>query len=136
MDECLFGKFPTLSDLNAKFDSRFSTAWVMAHLHDLSEYCGCKEKLYGNPLKQCAAVIADNFYYLKLTELMLFFHRFKSGVYGRFYGSIDPLIITTSIREFLKERSVLIERRNSAIRDTERQEWRRNAVSWEEYQKT
>lgn len=38
---------------------------------------------------------------------MLFFHRFKAGRYGRFYGSVDPLVITTALREFLRDRNLV-----------------------------
>ena len=84
--------------------------WLVPQLYNLSEYCGCREKLQGTPLEECASVIAMEFYYLTVTELMLFFHWFKTGRYGRFYGSVDPLVITTSIREFIRERNTEIDR--------------------------
>ena len=36
--------------------------------------------------------------------MLLFFHRLKCGRYGRFYGSVDALTITTSILQFMDER--------------------------------
>lgn len=132
-DECFFGKYPTLGGLRAQYDSRFPSAWLMAHLYDLSEYCGCKDKLEGKALQQCASVIASEFSYLKISELMLFFHRFKSGRYGRFYGSVDPLVITTSIRDFIRERAVEYERRNIEEERRKEDERRKEAVSWEDY---
>ena len=50
---------------------------------------------------------------MKLPELMLFFQQFKAGKYGRFYGSVDPMVITTALQEFLRfraERLAVIER--------------------------
>jgi hypothetical protein len=41
---------------------------------------------------------------------MLFFHRFKAGQYGLFYGSIDPLVIMQAIEKFCKERRIAVER--------------------------
>ena len=132
-EECFFGDYPALSELDRQFNGRFSAAWLMFHLHDLSEYCGCKEKLSGRVLKQCASVIATEFHYLKVSEVMLFFHWFKTGRYGRFYGSVDPLVITTSIRDFLKERATAYERHEREERERKREEERKDAVSWEEY---
>ena len=110
-----------------------STMWLIPQLYDLSEYCGVKDKLEGKSLEECASVIASEFYFLKVSELMLFFHRFKSGRYGKLYGSVDPLAITTSLREFLKERAREIERRKSMEMEAEERESRKNAISRDEY---
>lgn len=83
----------------------------------------------------CANVIATEFYYLSVTELMLFFHRFKSGRYGRFYGSVDPLMITTSLRDFIKERAIVYDKHDQEIRKQKDDEDRKKVMSrkeWEE----
>lgn len=132
VDDCYFGDYPTIAQLGAEFDRKFPAAWMMAHLHDLSEFCGCKEKLSGHALQQCASTISMEFYWLKISELMLFFHRFKSGKYGRFYGSVDPLVITTSLRDFLKERSIAIVEHERLEAERKERE-RKPPVTWEEY---
>lgn len=132
VDDCYFGDYPTIAQLGAEFDRKFPAAWMMAHLHDLSEFCGCKEKLSGHALQQCASTITMEFYWLKISELMLFFHRFKSGKYGRFYGSVDPLVITTSLRDFLKERSIAIAEHERLEAERKERE-RKPPVTWEEY---
>lgn len=132
-EDCYFGDYPTLSQLKAQFDGKYPAAWLMAHLHDLSEYCGCKEKLTGHALQQCASVISTEFYFLKVTEVMLFFQRFKSGKYGRFYGSVDPIVITSAIRDFLKERTKAY---NDHFEEEERKkalESEKTKCSWEDY---
>lgn len=133
VDECYFGDYPTLAQLNKGYDKKFPVVWLMTHLHNLSEYCGCKDKLSGTALSQCAIVIATEYYFLKTTELILFFHRFKSGKYGGFYGSVDPLIITKSLRDFLKERSFAYEIHEREEQRRKDEESRKDAVSWEEY---
>ncbi|MBQ8969224.1 MAG: hypothetical protein IJ064_05790 [Bacteroidaceae bacterium] len=131
---CFFGGAPTLGLLNTTYGGNTAAMWLVPQLYNLSEYCGCKDKLEGNPLKECATVIAAEFSYLSVTELMLFFFRFKSGKYGRFYGSIDPLVITTSLREFLKERSIAIDRHEQEERERLREEEaRKPKLTWEEY---
>lgn len=132
---CFFGDAPVLSELNMVYGEMTATMWLVPQLYDLSEYCGCKEKLQGKPLEECASVIATEFYWLKVSELMLFFHRFKSGRYGRFYGSVDPLVITTSLRSFLNERNNAIAEQEQYERDQEREESRKNAITYEEYLK-
>ena len=43
-------------------------------------------------------------YYLKVSELMLFFYRFKSGKYGEFYGVVDLQRIMSGLNAFLRDR--------------------------------
>lgn len=68
---------------------------------------------------------------------MLFFHRFKSGRYGRFYGSVDPLVITTSLREFIKERNEAIDKHEQEERQAKRaaDANRENTITYEEFLK-
>ena len=132
-DVCFFGGAPTLGQLNTTYGSQTAAMWLVPQLYNLSEYCGCKEKLLGRPLEECASVIATEFYFLSVSELMLLFHRFKSGRYGRIYGSVDPLVITTSIRDFLKERSNAYDEREKAEKENADREAAKNAITWEEY---
>ena len=132
-DTCYFGQYPTLAVLRKTYGDNMPVMWLLPQLYDLSEYCGCKEKLQGRPMEECAFVIATEFYYLKTSELMLFFHRFKTGRYGRFYGSVDPLIITTALRDFVAERASAYERHEQEERDKREQEEKKNAMTWEEF---
>ena len=132
-EDCYFGKYPTLAELAKQYDRKSPSSWLMFQLISLSEYCGCKEKISDYMLIQCADVIATDFYYLKVSELILFFHRFKSGNYGQFYGAVDPLIITTSLREFVRERATAIDRHEQEEKAKERETWKKNAITYEEY---
>ena len=136
-DVCFFGGAPTLADLNRTYGRKTAAMWLVPQLYNLSEYCGCRDKLQGTPLEECASVIAMEFYYLTVTELMLFFHWFKTGRYGRFYGSVDPLVITTSLRTFLGERSMEIERHDTQERLRKEEEERKSnpPISYEEYKR-
>ena len=66
---------------------------------------------------------------------MLFFFQFKSGKYGRFYGSVDPLVITTSLRDFLKERGNAYFDRQSEENRIDANNMSKNAISYDEWQK-
>lgn len=133
VETCHFGDYPTLGELKG-YGERFPTVWLIPQLYNLSEYCGCRDKLQGTPLEECAFTIATEFYYLKISEMMLFFHRFKSGRYGRFYGSVDPLIITTSLRDFLRERQYELQKKEWEEQERQREESRKKAVTYEQYQ--
>lgn len=132
-NDCYFGEYPTLAEIRKNYGDKVPTSWLIPQLYNLSEYCGVKEKLEGAPLKETAFVIASTYYYFKVTELMLFFHRFKSGRYGRFYGNVDPLVITTALRDFAQERINAIVAKESEERDRELEEQWKNSITWEEY---
>ena len=132
-DECFFGDYPTLTDTRLAYGVNAAEAWMIPQLYNLSEYCGCRDKLQGVPMKECAFIISTEYHYLKVSELMLFFHRFKAGRYGRFFGSVDPLVITTALRQFVRERGDEYERHEKKLQEQREKEWRRNAITYEEH---
>lgn len=131
--DCFFGDYPTLATIKANYGDTVPRAWLIPQLYNLSEYCGVKDKLEGTPLKETAFVIATEYYYLKVSEMMLFFYRFKTGRYGRFYGNVDPLVIATALREFVKERNAEYDRQEKEERERQAEISSKNAITWEEY---
>lgn len=130
---CFFGNFPTLATISKEFGSGIATAWLVPQLANLSEFCGCKDKITPEQIKECATLISQNYYYLKVSELMLFFNRFKQGKYGRFYGVVDPLVIMTALQEFLRERGDEIFDQESEINRQRNLEEKSKGISYEEY---
>ena len=115
VDRALFGTAPTLLTLRCAYHDEAATMWMLPQLYDLGEYCGVKDKLDKEQMTQLARIIVTEFAYLKVSEIMLFLHRFKAGRYGRFYGAIDPMIIVTALRhDFMNERAAAIDEREHA----------------------
>ena len=115
VDRALFGTAPTLLTLRCAYHDEAATMWMLPQLYDLGEYCGVKDKLDKEQMTQLARIIVTEFAYLRVSEIMLFLHRFKAGRYGRFYGAIDPMIIVTALRfDFMRERADAIDAREHA----------------------
>jgi len=133
VDSAYFGNYPTLIDLNNAFNWNTAVKWLVPQLFDLSEYCGCKSKLSESQMEQCASTIANFYGYLKISEFMLFFQRFKAAKYGRFYGSVDPMIITSALMEFVKERNDIYSRHLAMEAEKRRQEEQEGCVTWEDW---
>lgn len=131
-DECLFGDYPTLGRLSF-YGKSFGGTWLMAQLTELSEYCGCKEKMSANVIEQCAEIIVMSYGYLKVSEIMLFLFRFKHGDYGKFYGAIDPMVITCALRNFIYDRNLLIDKKEQQEREKRDAESYKNCISYAEY---
>lgn len=134
IDLCYFGKFPTLSE-SRRLGDNTPVMWLMPQLFNLSEYCGCRDKMTKEQLYECASLIASEYYYLKISELMLFFRRFKLGKYGRFYGSVDPMVITTSLRTFVTERNEAYSVHESLILIKKMEQDAKNSITYDEYLK-
>lgn len=106
--QTVMGDYPTLTDICQAYGKTFAEQWLYPQITDLSVFTGAKN-LGKDQVRSLASVIAAEYRYLKVTELLLFFHRFKAGHYGRFYGSVDPMVITCALRDFIKERNMFID---------------------------
>lgn len=102
------GKAPTLSVLSDAFGPNITEAWLAIQIRDLSEFSGCKDKLDIEQIDKLAKVIRTSFKHLKVTELMHFFLKFKSGEYGKFYGAVDGLVVTEALQSFCRERNEML----------------------------
>ena len=131
--ECMFGNYPTMRQLRKEMGENAPVMWLTAQLKDLSEYCGCSNKLTPQALHNCANIIATQYGYLMTSELMLFFFHFKAGRYGEFYGAVDPIKITSSLRKFLLERNDYFFRLEQKRKEREKEESMKDAVTYEEY---
>lgn len=130
----VFAASPTLSEMRVCYGDNMPISWLMAQLFALSEFCGAKEKMTDNVAERTASIIYTHFYYLKASELLLFFYKFSTGRYGHFYGTIDPQIILNAISVFVTtERNPMIDQREMQERLKRLEEERKAAITYEEY---
>lgn len=107
--KCLMGNSPTLADMRVMYGERYPRIWLENQIRDLGEFTAVKEKPSIFQIQESARIIMEEFYYLKLSEFMLFFAHFKAGRYGRFFGSVDPIVITDALQSFKVWRASTIE---------------------------
>lgn len=131
--ECILGKAPTLHSANIVFGNGTSEEWLVYQLSSLSEFAGAAKKITPQQIAQTARLIVGDFGYLKVTELMLFFRRFKTGRYGAFFGNVDPLIIISAIRSFLMERNDAIVEYEFELLKAQIEREKTHAVSYQTY---
>lgn len=137
--ECVMGDYPALSELNIQFANKNAgTAYLLCHINNINEYAGTDKKMDVQQRVECAATLYELLYHLKVTEVMLFFQRFKSGRYGKFYGAVDPMIIGQAAWQFLTERNRLLEKAEAIKqREHERDEVEHadNCITRDEYRR-
>lgn len=128
------GNYPTLSHINQAYGNGFAAEWLVAHITDLTIHTGAKN-LNVRQVRQLAEIIATEYRNCKISELLLFFYRFKAGHYGHFYGTVDPMTVTCALRDFMQERNQIIYAHEQEQREL-REAAHRKAnppISWEEY---
>lgn len=139
LDRAYLGMAPTLTTVSNAYGYDILEVWIMAQLENLNDFCGASVKMEIPQMSDLAKIIFSEYHFLKVSELLLFFYRFKSGEYGHFYGSIDPQKITVALLEFKKQRIADIKYYESKKENEEknrlREEWAKNCVTREQYEK-
>ena len=137
--ECMSYNYPTLEQSATIWGDEGIQLWILVQLEDLNNFCGVKDKMTPAQLKDLSAIILYQYGVMKISEFALFLINFKSGKYGQFYGSVDPLIITNALNEFMTDRVVefqISERKQEMLEnERKRAEWKKTAITYEQYKK-
>lgn len=99
-ERCLVGKAPSIARVAQTYGSNVATCWMELQVNNLIEFAGIERKRDNKQTEDIATVLMSNAPFLKLTEWMLFFHRFKSGEFGTLYGTIDGIKILEALSKF------------------------------------
>ena len=107
--------------------------WLSAEVQEACLFMGIKEMPDINQTEKLVKIISLQYGYLKVDELQLFFFNFCSAKYRHFYNTFDPSIIILSLRDFLCDRNRAYDKREQREREREREEWKKNAMTHDEY---
>lgn len=136
-ERCVMGTAPTLAEVRKDYGVGVVMDWLKIELNDYQNFVGVKEdnKMALDSVEELCQMIVNRYYYLKLSEFMLFLNKMKYGDYGEVYGTIDPVRILRSLRSFVDDRNTIIDRVEQRRREEEDERSRKNAVTYEEYLK-
>lgn len=123
---------PTVTVLRHTYGANMPAMWMLPQIFDLCEFTGVR-KMDEHQAINLANVIANEYGYLKVSELLLFFYRMKTGRYGVFFGAVDPMRIMEALKQFMNERSLEYEKRENELKEREREERAKNAITPREY---
>lgn len=131
----MLGNAPTLAMVSRDYGEQVAVDWLRIELDIYQDSVGVKEDNKADMLlmKETAQEIMHRYYFLKLSELMLFFNRLRFGDYGKVYGCVDVSFIVQSLCSFMGERAVILDRERQRHEEQQREEDRKNAISHEEY---
>jgi hypothetical protein len=128
------GVAPSLLAVGAGYGVQVLEVFLCMQLEDLNMFASVKTKLPMERQRELAGLIRAEYPMLKASEVLLFFQRLKCGRYGRFYGAVDALFITSALTQFMQERRVDLIRIDEARKEKEKTEQpASNAITYEEY---
>lgn len=121
IERCYFGVAPRLNHLKFAYGDTAPVEWLSYQLIDLCRFANTKT-MTDHQIHELSVLIAREYYYLKLTEFMVFMAGLKSGKYGKvFYGSIDPMDIMLALRQFAEERIDIVRKKEEEDARRERE---------------
>lgn len=138
-ERCFTGHAPSIARVARTFGDSVAESWLSIQLFELAEFSKVRNGMDPADFIELARTIILGYGGFKLTEFMVFFQRFKQGLYGTFYGVFDPMVITRSLREFRADREKLLRFYEDKKRQEEKErEWERSRTTsltfeeWEE----
>jgi hypothetical protein len=128
-ERAYFGDAPTLAVVNRTYGGNTATIWLIPQINSVTRFC--KDKVTDEVTEELAISIAVRYYYLKTSELMMFFQNYKMAVYG------EPKFksITTALRQnFLEERKAAYAKRVQEEERKKREAWENDDnITYQEY---
>lgn len=100
---CHVGFAPTLRDSVGLYGHNFALEYVAMVVRDFVAYTSNQRGFTPDQMNQLANVIVLQYGGLKVTELLLFFVKCKSGEYLKMYSSLDARDITSGLCAWYRE---------------------------------
>lgn len=125
----IMGNYSTLNTLDMALGNNSAAKWLVLHINDLNKFSGSKNMDEGQA-ESLAYLLARKYKDVKYSVLMLFFYKFKCGDFGKFYGKVDPMIITCALKDFVKE----CEAKRQEYLNEEYEEHKKEEQQWQELQ--
>lgn len=135
LERAYLGVAPQLGVVAAGYGEQTAVVLLCLQMEDLNNFAGVKEKMPVSRQKELSGILLTEYPGLKVTEVLLFFHRVKCGRYGRFYGMVDAMFITSALLAFMEERRTEMARYKTVQQREEapRMEPSPTAITYSEY---
>lgn len=98
----IMGDYSTLEMLDIAIGENTSAKWLDILVNDLNKFSGSKN-MDEKQAESLAYLIAQEYKDVKYSIIQLFFYKFKCGYFGKFWGKVDPMVITCALKDFIVE---------------------------------
>lgn len=96
LDEAIFEDSPTLEDIDIAYGEGSAEKWLCPQIEDFFYFAG-EKSFTKEQIKNLASVISKEHKLFKVSQILHFFYRLKSGKYGDFATAISPMFISYSL---------------------------------------
>ena len=114
---CHNGTAPTIRQCIADYGREHVRFIIRQHLELFIDFIKAKDKPSNKQRDTIVWFVMSQFAGLKVTQFQLFIIKAMSGAFGKFYNTLDPLDITTALRQWQKECQAI---RNEYLAEQER----------------
>ena len=124
---------PTIGDVRREYGYQMAFRWLFIHITDAASKVSAQQRPGKSQIDGIAVQMMEQYFYLKLTEIMLFFDMFKRGVLGDVYNAFDSRSVFRAMKTFNVLRGDVIK---SSEEKEHMEELRRDMdkrVTWEQY---
>jgi len=123
---CICGSAPTLAAVKNAYGENIADLFMRLQIIDLNAFFGASDdskRMSDAQIGECSRVILSEYGYLKASEFLLFFNKFKAGAFGRFYGSVDAITITKALHDYTfgSYRNGIKDRFDASVEEAKRQ---------------
>jgi hypothetical protein len=98
----IMNSYSTLEMLDMALGGNTAAKWLLILVNDVNVFAGSKSMDEGQA-ESLAYLLAQEYKDVKFSVIQLFFYKFKCGYFGKFYGMVDPMVITCALKDFMVE---------------------------------
>ncbi len=98
----IMGDYSTLEMLDMSIGGNTSARWLAILVNDVNKFSGTKN-MDEQQAESLAYLLAQEYKDVKYSVIQLFFYKFKCGYFGKFWGKVDPMVITCALKDFVAE---------------------------------
>lgn len=99
---CHRGKAPNLMTCLVQFGPEATFQVIEGLITDFISFTPARTRMTKENIRQLTLVLCTQFKSMKITQLILFFVKAKSGFFGKFYTNIEPMDITIALRSWVE----------------------------------
>ena len=107
LSDLAFSSAPTIAAVIQSCGRAEAALWVKLQIDSVNSFAGTAA-MDDAQISELARIIMS-YSWLNLAELLMFFGRLKRGDFGRFYGTVDPFIVTDALHRFISQRQADID---------------------------
>lgn len=138
MTEAIESGAPTLATVEQTYGRRAAIVWLATQLARIAD-ASAAQPMSEAETRDLAALLLVQHQGMNLAEFCLFTAHFATGEWGKFYGAADPMQVARALADWARRlqrwKHGLDDIRRTDALIARRDQWRDQAITWEEYQR-